>query len=113
MVGYFASGFILAEGGDTVTQITAGMFVALWVLVCYLWFCKSKYTFHSMVVAFLPITILVTEQWYRRVVFIVEYGAMDYPNCMGSPLAFLLGIILEVSIFLPGLIGLFIVRHRD
>jgi len=109
LVIYITSGFVFAEEAS-VTQISiACAYSALWIMICFLYSKKSKYSFSAMIVGFIPIAYFVLPNWYNRIKFVVEHGGMDCADCSASPLAFLIGVIFEVFIFLPGFVGLFIV----
>lgn len=74
--------------------------VFLWV--ARLWLKKRRVA--AYLLTLLPVTVLWTLlllQTLRRVAFIVKNGGMDSYDEPGSPMAFLIGMVAEQSVFLP------------
>ena len=96
-------GLILAtngQGGLQKIAILATVFALLWLPSVALrqnWRGAFAISWGMAALAWFPLLL----QTGRRVVFMVRHRGMDCASCDGSPMAFLMGMVVEQWFFLP------------
>jgi hypothetical protein len=55
-------------------------------------------------VVFAALSFVLVAQSIRRIAFIIEHGGMDCATCDGSPVAFLIGWGVELSVLVMALL---------
>lgn len=107
-------GLFWVSSGDTFAiELVLKAMVALWcvgliaVLLTWRWFRGVA------LAALAPLISALSIQSGRRIAFIFEHGGMDCGTCYGSPLAFLLGWIIEIALLIPGVfLWIWLLRGR-
>ena len=99
--------------GDTVAKdLALKAVLALWCVALLTMLLNVRNSEWVALSAFVPLMGVLLFQVVGRVIFIVEHGGMDCPKCNGSPMAFLMGWIMEAILLVTGtLLCIWLVRR--
>jgi hypothetical protein len=92
----------------------AGVFLgyaALWGVSAVFYIKNYRWAYYACIVFTAPWLILFCTQFFRRIYYLVVYGG-ELPDGTGSPMAFIVGFVLELP-FTLGLIILTIKLIKD